>query len=73
MDSIACMNRIAQMCIDFTNFDGNGMFCRLEPYKKLAKKIKKSAMFMNERYQQSYTADFMEMCAIYLILFFSIE
>lgn len=67
LDSIACMNRIAQMCIDFTNFDGNGMFCRLEPYKKLAKKIKKSAMFMNERYQQSYTADFMEMCAIYLI------
>ncbi len=67
LDSIACMNNIAQMCIEFAKFDGNGVFCRLEPYKKLAKRIKKSALFMNVRHQQTYTADFMEVCAIYLM------
>ena len=67
LDSIACMSSISQMCIDFPAFDGNGVFSRLESHKKLAKKIKKSALFMNERHQQTYTADFMEMCAMYLM------
>ena len=67
LDSAACMSSIAQMCIDFAAFDGNGIFGRMEPFQRLAQKIKRSAFLINVRHQRTYTADFMEMCAMYLM------
>lgn len=66
LDSIAGITCIMGMCLEFSDAGESGVYNSLKPFRKTAKKIRKSAVFMNERHQRTYTADFVEMCAMYI-------
>lgn len=66
MDLIVAIQSILQASRDFAKKEEKSVFGIIKENLEVIKKLSKSMSLINGRHQRKYTADFMEMCALYI-------